>query len=158
MAGAAASDFVFVNLSRGVIGAPMRPDAVGELLAAASRRAGLAPAVRIALPVLYVLIRAMEAGPAGIWAELARPYTFGLLANTLILSSSVTAICVVAGTAMAVLNRMSLARLHTSRRSQPCRVQPRHAGATRRRDAPGIRTRPWMTVFRPWAASPAQVR
>ena len=43
---AAASDFVFVNLSRGVIGAPMRPDAVGELLAAASRRAGLAPAVR----------------------------------------------------------------------------------------------------------------
>jgi integrase/recombinase XerD len=43
---AAASDFVFVNLSRGVIGAPMRPDAVGELLAAASRRAGLASAVR----------------------------------------------------------------------------------------------------------------
>jgi integrase len=46
VAGTAASDFVFVNLSRGVIGAPMRPDAVGELLAAASRRAGLAPAVR----------------------------------------------------------------------------------------------------------------
>jgi integrase/recombinase XerD len=45
VAGAAASDFVFVNLSRGVIGAPMRPDAVGELLAAASRRAGLVPAV-----------------------------------------------------------------------------------------------------------------
>jgi site-specific recombinase XerD len=45
VAGAAASDFVFVNLSRGVVGAPMRPDAVGELLAAASRRAGLAPAV-----------------------------------------------------------------------------------------------------------------
>jgi integrase len=42
---AAASDFVFVNLSRGVIGAPVRPDAVGELLAAASRRAGLAAAV-----------------------------------------------------------------------------------------------------------------
>src|SRR6516165_10624503 len=46
VAGAAASDFVFVNLSRGVIGAPVRPDAVGDLLAAASRRAGLAPAVR----------------------------------------------------------------------------------------------------------------
>jgi integrase/recombinase XerD len=43
---AAGSDFVFVNLFRGVIGAPMRPDAIGELLAAASRRAGLGPAVR----------------------------------------------------------------------------------------------------------------
>lgn len=43
---AAASDFVLVNLFRGVIGAPVRPDAVGELLAAASRRAGLAKAVR----------------------------------------------------------------------------------------------------------------
>jgi integrase len=42
---AAAGDFVFVNLFRGVIGAPVRPDAVGELLAAASRRAGLATAV-----------------------------------------------------------------------------------------------------------------
>jgi integrase len=38
---AAASDFVLVNLARGTIGAPMRPDAIGELLAAASRRAGL---------------------------------------------------------------------------------------------------------------------
>ena len=35
VAEAAASDFVFVNLARGVIGAPVRPDAVGELLAAA---------------------------------------------------------------------------------------------------------------------------
>ena len=34
-----------VNLFREPIGAPMRPDAVGELLAAASRRAGLTPAV-----------------------------------------------------------------------------------------------------------------
>jgi integrase/recombinase XerD len=42
---AASSDFVLVNLFRGVIGAPVRPDAVGELLAAASRRAGLATAV-----------------------------------------------------------------------------------------------------------------
>ena len=42
---AAASDFVLVNLFRGVIGAPVRPDAVGELVAAASRRAGLAAAV-----------------------------------------------------------------------------------------------------------------
>jgi integrase/recombinase XerD len=43
---ATASDFVFVNLFRAPIGAPMRPDAVGELLAAASRRAGLDHLVR----------------------------------------------------------------------------------------------------------------
>lgn len=39
------SDFVFVNLFRAPIGAPMTPAAVNELLAAASRRAGLNPAV-----------------------------------------------------------------------------------------------------------------
>jgi integrase len=43
---AAVSDFVFVNLFRGPVGAPMRPDAIGELLAAASRRAGLDRPVR----------------------------------------------------------------------------------------------------------------
>jgi integrase/recombinase XerD len=39
--GAGAGDFALVNLFRGQVGAPMRPDAIGELLAAASRRAGL---------------------------------------------------------------------------------------------------------------------
>jgi integrase/recombinase XerD len=43
---AADSDFVFVNLFRAPIGVPLRPDGVGELLAAASRRAGLATPVR----------------------------------------------------------------------------------------------------------------
>lgn len=43
---AAASDFVFVNMSRGMIGAPMRPDAIGELLTALSRRARLDEPVR----------------------------------------------------------------------------------------------------------------
>lgn len=43
---AAASDFVLVNLFREPVGAPMRPDAVGELLAAASRRAGVTPGIR----------------------------------------------------------------------------------------------------------------
>ncbi len=38
---AAGSDFVLVNLFREPVGAPMRPDAVGELVTAASRRAGL---------------------------------------------------------------------------------------------------------------------
>jgi len=43
--GARDSDFVLVNLFRGRIGAPVRPDAVGELLGALSRRAGLADPV-----------------------------------------------------------------------------------------------------------------
>jgi len=43
---AADSDFVLVNLSRGQVGAPVRPDAVNELLTACSRRAGLARPVR----------------------------------------------------------------------------------------------------------------
>jgi integrase/recombinase XerD len=46
VAGAAEGDFVVVNLFRGRIGAPMRPDAIGDLIAAASRRAGLARVVR----------------------------------------------------------------------------------------------------------------
>jgi integrase len=43
---AADSDFVFVNLFREPLGAPMRPDAVGELMVAASRRAGLDHQIR----------------------------------------------------------------------------------------------------------------
>jgi integrase/recombinase XerD len=42
---AAGSDFVLVNLFREPIGAPMRPDAIGELIAAAGARAGLDRAV-----------------------------------------------------------------------------------------------------------------
>ena len=43
---AADGDFVVVNLFRAPLGAPMRPDAIGDLLAAASRRAGLAKQIR----------------------------------------------------------------------------------------------------------------
>ena len=43
---AADGDFVVVNLFRAPLGAPMRPDAVGELLGAASRRAGLTHELR----------------------------------------------------------------------------------------------------------------
>jgi integrase len=43
---AALSDFVFVNTCREPRGAPMRPDAIGELVAAASRRAGLGTPIR----------------------------------------------------------------------------------------------------------------
>jgi integrase len=42
---AATSDFVLVNLFREPIGAPMRPDAIGELITAASIRAGLSEAI-----------------------------------------------------------------------------------------------------------------
>src|SRR6516164_7665342 len=45
VAAAAASDFVLVNLFRGQVGAPVRPRTIGDLLAAASRRAGLPRAV-----------------------------------------------------------------------------------------------------------------
>jgi len=43
---AADGDFVVVNLFRAPLCVPMRPDAIGELLAAASRRAGLGQALR----------------------------------------------------------------------------------------------------------------
>lgn len=40
------SDFLLVNLFREPVGAPMRPDAINELLSACSRRAGLPRRVR----------------------------------------------------------------------------------------------------------------
>lgn len=43
--GAAGSDFLVVNLFREPVGAPMRPDAINDLLRAASGRAGLAAPV-----------------------------------------------------------------------------------------------------------------
>lgn len=45
VARAASSDFVLVNLFREPVGEPMRPDAIGELVTAACRRAGLERAV-----------------------------------------------------------------------------------------------------------------
>jgi integrase/recombinase XerD len=46
VAGAADSDFVLVNLFRRPVGAPMRLDAINDLIGAASRRAGIDPPVR----------------------------------------------------------------------------------------------------------------
>jgi integrase len=46
VARAGESDFVLVNLFREPLGAPMRPDAINELMTAASRRAGLEPVIR----------------------------------------------------------------------------------------------------------------
>jgi integrase/recombinase XerD len=44
--GASGSDLVFVNLFRAPVGAPMRLDGVNDLVAAASRRAGIDPVLR----------------------------------------------------------------------------------------------------------------
>ena len=44
--GASGSDLAFVNLFRAPVGAPMRLDAVNDLVAAASRRAGIDPVLR----------------------------------------------------------------------------------------------------------------
>jgi integrase/recombinase XerD len=46
VARAGESDFVLVNLFREPVGAPMRPDAINELMVACSRRVGLARPVR----------------------------------------------------------------------------------------------------------------
>jgi integrase/recombinase XerD len=46
VAEAMVSDFVLVNLFRAPVGSPMRPEAINELLAAASRRAGLTRQLR----------------------------------------------------------------------------------------------------------------
>ena len=46
VAEAGESDFVLVNLFRAPVGAPMRPDAINELMAAAARRAGLDRPIR----------------------------------------------------------------------------------------------------------------
>ncbi|MBN9025913.1 MAG: iron ABC transporter permease [Rhizobiales bacterium] len=72
-------------------GSPSRRDArhgapASRLLVALA----LIPTALIALPVIYVLMRAWGAGWSGVWAELARPRTLMLLGNTLTLCLSVT--------------------------------------------------------------------
>jgi iron(III) transport system permease protein len=63
--------------------------------------AGVIPFVLVILPVGYVAISAMEAGPSGILSDLVRPYTLNLLVNTLVLSISVTICAGVIATAAA---------------------------------------------------------
>lgn len=58
---------------------------------------GLVPALLVATPIGYVVLRAVQAGPSGILRDLIRPYTLGLLVNTLVLSASVTVLsCLIA--------------------------------------------------------------
>ena len=51
---------------------------------------GLLPSLLVVMPVGYVAVRAWQAGPSGLVASLARPYTLGLLVNTLTLAAAVT--------------------------------------------------------------------
>jgi iron(III) transport system permease protein len=50
----------------------------------------LVPFALVVLPIGYVVLRALQAGPTGITQDLLRPYTLNLLLNTLILAGSVT--------------------------------------------------------------------
>jgi integrase len=60
--GAQGGDFLLVNLFRGPIGAPMRPDAINEIIAALSDRAGLAePATPHQLRHAFVISPALAA-------------------------------------------------------------------------------------------------
>ncbi len=52
---------------------------------------GLVPSVLVAMPVGYVAWRGWQAGPQGLASALLRPYTLGLLVNTLTLVVAVTA-------------------------------------------------------------------
>ena len=57
------------------------------------------PALLVALPVAYAVMRSSEAGLSGIVSELARPVTLELLGNTLTLAISVTVLTVIIGVA-----------------------------------------------------------
>ncbi len=61
----------------------------------------IVPFALVALPIGYVGLRAVQAGPSGILNDLIRPYTLGLLVNTLTLSISVTLLSCTIATAAA---------------------------------------------------------
>ncbi|HEY9281027.1 MAG TPA: iron ABC transporter permease [Eoetvoesiella sp.] len=63
--------------------------------------AAFVPVALTILPLIYVVIRATQAGLGGIWSELIRGRTFTLLINTVVLASSVTVGAVLIGTAAA---------------------------------------------------------
>lgn len=63
--------------------------------------ASLVPFGLVLLPVGYVGLRAYQAGPSGVLADLVRPYTLNLLVNTLTLAASVTVCAGVIATAAA---------------------------------------------------------
>jgi iron(III) transport system permease protein len=52
--------------------------------------ASAVPVLLVLLPVLYVVLSATRAGRSGILSDLVRPYTLGLLVNTLVIATAVT--------------------------------------------------------------------
>jgi iron(III) transport system permease protein len=63
--------------------------------------ASVVPFALVCLPIVYVGLRAWQAGPSGIVDDLFRPYTLNLLVNTLTIAMSVTICATVIGTAAA---------------------------------------------------------
>lgn len=63
--------------------------------------AAAVPVVLFCLPLLYVVAKSWQAGPAAVLADLWRERTLALLANTLLLAAGVTAGACVLGTATA---------------------------------------------------------
>jgi iron(III) transport system permease protein len=59
------------------------------------------PVLLVLLPVGYVVLSAARAGRSGILGDLVRPYTLGLLVNTLVIAVAVTLIAGVVATAAA---------------------------------------------------------
>ncbi|MGI4811481.1 MAG: iron ABC transporter permease, partial [Janthinobacterium lividum] len=61
------------------------------------------------LPLIYIAVRAYQAGPSGVASDLLRPYTLGLLVNTVFLAGSVTILaCGIATAAAWVTERSDL--------------------------------------------------
>lgn len=72
--------------------------------------ASVIPLGLVLLPLFYIGLRAYQAGPAGVAADLLRPYTLGLLVNTVFLTVSVTILsCLVAIAAAWCTERCDLA-------------------------------------------------
>src|SRR5690606_7983413 len=61
----------------------------------------LVPAALIALPLIYVAIRAGQTGLNGVWEEIVRERTYTLLRNTLMLAVGVTVAASAIGIAVA---------------------------------------------------------
>ena len=63
--------------------------------------ASVIPLGLVLLPLAYIGLRAYQAGPSGVAADLLRPYTLGLLVNTVFLTASVTVLASTIATAAA---------------------------------------------------------
>ncbi|RYY05158.1 MAG: iron ABC transporter permease, partial [Alphaproteobacteria bacterium] len=71
--------------------------------------ASLIPLGLVLLPLIYIAVRAYQAGPSGVASDLLRPYTLGLLVNTVFLAGSVTILaCGIATAAAWVTERSDL--------------------------------------------------